>query len=65
MLVFAFSMLEVSDSLILAQRQDVYPITKEIYAQATSGNSDSANIASALGVYGMALWAERLRSPRR
>ncbi len=47
-------MLEVSDSLILAQRQDVYPITKEIYAQATSGNSDSANIASALGVYGMA-----------
>jgi iron(III) transport system permease protein len=46
-------MLEVSDSLILAQTPQFYPITKEIYSQATSGNVDAANIAAALGVYGM------------
>lgn len=54
-LTFAFAMLEVSDSLILAQSQPFYPITKEIYKQAASGNVDAANIASALGVYGMVL----------
>ena len=54
-LTFAFAMLEVSDSLILAQLQAHYPITKEIYRQAASGNVDAANIASALGVYGMAM----------
>jgi len=53
-LTFAFAVLEVSDSLILAQTQQFYPITKEIYTQATSGNTDAANIAAALGVYGMA-----------
>ena len=52
-LTFAFAMLEVSDSLILAQQQAHYPITKEIYRQAWSGNVDAAGIASALGVYGM------------
>ncbi|HOD80593.1 MAG: Molybdenum transport system permease protein ModB [Planctomycetes bacterium ADurb.Bin126] len=52
-LTFAFAMLEVSDSLILAQVQKYYPITKEIYTQATSGNADAANLASALGVYSM------------
>ena len=52
-LAFAFAVLEVSDSLILAQVQKFYPITKEIYTQATSGNTDAPNIASALGVYGM------------
>ena len=52
-LTFAFAVLEVSDSLILAQVQKGYPITKEIYTQATSGNADATNIASALGVYGM------------
>ena len=52
-LTFSFAMLEVSDSLILAQKQVDYPITKEIYSLASSGNVDSANIASALGVYGM------------
>jgi ABC-type Fe3+ transport system permease subunit len=31
LLAFAFSMLEVSDSLMLAQREDYYPITKTIY----------------------------------
>ncbi len=52
-LTFAFAMLEVSDSLILAQKSQAYPITKELYTQATSGNVDAANIAAALGVYGM------------
>jgi iron(III) transport system permease protein len=54
-LTFAFAVLEVSDSLILAQTPASFPITKEMYVQATSGNTDAANIASALGVYGMAL----------
>ena len=54
-LTFAFAMLEVSDSLILAQQQEHYPITKEIYRQAASGNIDATNVASALGVYGMLL----------
>jgi iron(III) transport system permease protein len=55
LLTFAFAVLEVSDSLILAQQQQHYPVTKEIYRQAASGNPDAANIAAALGVYGMLL----------
>lgn len=54
-LTFAFAVLEVSDSLILAQVQSHYPVTKQIYRLAASGNPDAANQASALGVYGMAL----------
>ena len=54
LLVFSFSMLEVSDSLILAQQTDDYPITKAIYAF-TGRLGDGAYIASAMGVWGMAL----------
>lgn len=54
-LTFSFNMLEVSDSLVLAQLQPHYPITKEIYRQATQGNVDAPNIAAALGVLGMLL----------
>jgi len=54
-LTFAFAMLEVSDSLILAQRQPDYPITKQIYILFTSATGEAANTASALGVYGMLL----------
>jgi len=54
-LTFAFAMLEVSDSLILAQRTPDYPITKQIYILFTSGTGQAANTAAALGVYGMAL----------
>ena len=54
-LTFSFAMLEVSDSLILAQVQSDYPITKEIYSLAASGNVDAAGIASALGVCGMCI----------
>ncbi len=54
LLVFSFSMLEVSDSLILAQQQKHYPITKAIFAF-TERLGDGPYIASAMGVWGMAL----------
>ncbi len=54
-LTFSFAMLEVSDSLMLAQTRDAYPITKEIYQQAGAGTPDSLNRAAALGVYAMGL----------
>ena len=54
-LTFAFAMLEVSDSLILAQRSGDYPITKQIYILFTSGTGEATNVAAALGVYGMIL----------
>jgi iron(III) transport system permease protein len=54
LLVFAFSMLEVSDSLILAQQQQHYPITRAIFSF-SERLGDGPNIASALGVWGMAL----------
>lgn len=51
-LTFAFAMLEVSDSLILAQQAEHYPVTKAIYALlSTLGNGHE--IASALGVWAM------------
>jgi len=53
-LVFAFSMLEVSDSLILAQKADDFPITKAIW-EFFSRLGDGPYIASAMGVWGMAL----------
>jgi iron(III) transport system permease protein len=54
LLVFSFSMLEVSDSLILAQQQDDFPITKAILSF-TERLGDGIYIASALGAWGMAL----------
>jgi len=54
LLVFSFSMLEVSDSLILAQQARHYPITKAIYAFA-GRLGDGPYIASAMGVWGMVL----------
>ena len=54
LLAFSFSMLEVSDSLILAQRAGDYPITKAIYTFAER-LGDGHSIASAMGVWGMAL----------
>lgn len=51
-LAFAFSMLEVSDSLILAQQARHYPITKAIYTLlSTLGNGHE--LAAALGVWAM------------
>ncbi len=55
-LTFSFHMLEVSDSLILAQTPDFYPITKQIYRLAAStGSPDATNHAAAMGVYGILL----------
>ncbi|MBL4701933.1 MAG: iron ABC transporter permease [Phycisphaeraceae bacterium] len=53
-LAFAFSMLEVSDSLILAQKESHYPITKAIF-EFFNRLGDGPYIASAMGVWGMAL----------
>jgi iron(III) transport system permease protein len=53
LLAFSFAMLEVSDSLILAQKQVFYPITKAIMALFEL-LGDGKFIASALGVWAMA-----------
>ncbi|NNM31284.1 MAG: iron ABC transporter permease, partial [Akkermansiaceae bacterium] len=51
-LAFAFAMLEVSDSLILAQQAEHFPITKAIYSLlGTLGNGHE--LAAALGVWAM------------
>jgi iron(III) transport system permease protein len=52
LLAFAFSMLEVSDSLMLAQRQDFYPITKTIY-ELFQLIGTGKYLASAMGVWAM------------
>jgi iron(III) transport system permease protein len=49
---FALSMLEVSDSLILAQKQSTYPITKSIY-ELFQLLGDGRETAAALGVWAM------------
>lgn len=53
-LVFSFSMLEVSDSLVLAQKDEHLPITKAIW-EFYNRLGDGPYIASAMGVWGMAL----------
>jgi len=58
-LCFVFSMLEVSDSLILAQTETFYPITKAIYTL-MEGLENGVNVAAALGVWAMALLASAL-----
>jgi iron(III) transport system permease protein len=52
LLAFSFAMLEVSDSLILAQRQKDYPITKAIF-ELYQLLGEGRFIASALGVWAM------------
>jgi len=56
MLAFAFSMLEVSDSLLLAQRADYFPITKTIY-ELFQLIGEGKFLASALGVWAMVFLA--------
>ncbi|MEQ1862102.1 MAG: iron ABC transporter permease [Chthoniobacteraceae bacterium] len=53
LLAFSFAMLEVSDSLILAQKQQHYPITKAIY-ELYQLLGEGRFVASALGVWAMA-----------
>jgi len=52
LLAFSFAMLEVSDSLILAQKQQHYPITKAIY-ELYQLLGEGRFVASALGVWAM------------
>lgn len=54
LMAFAFAMLEVSDSLILAQTSRFYPITKAIW-ELSQRLGDGLHIASALGVWAMVL----------
>ncbi|MBC8105921.1 MAG: iron ABC transporter permease [Anaerolineae bacterium] len=64
LLAFAFAMLEVSDSLILAQQQRFWPITKAIYD--LSGRlGDGPYIAAALGVWAMLLLTLTILSANR
>jgi iron(III) transport system permease protein len=52
LLAFSFSMLEVSDSMILAQKREHFPITKAIYELIGNlGNGEA--LAAALGVWAM------------
>ena len=59
LLAFAFAMLEVSDSLILAQKQQDFPITKAIY-ELSQVLGEGRFVASALGVWAMAFLAVTL-----
>lgn len=52
LLAFSFAMLEVSDSLILAQKQEDFPITKAIY-ELNNVLGTGPLLASALGVWSM------------
>jgi iron(III) transport system permease protein len=58
-LSFSFAMLEVSDSLVLALKEQNYPITKAIYAL-LGRIADGPYIASAMGVLGLVLLAGSL-----
>lgn len=58
-LCFSFAMLEVSDSLILALKEDNYPITKAIFALLRR-IADGPYIASAMGMLGLLLLAASL-----
>jgi iron(III) transport system permease protein len=53
---FALSMLEVSDSLILAQKQSTYPITKAVF-ELLQLLGDGRETAAALGVWAMVFLA--------
>jgi iron(III) transport system permease protein len=58
-LAFSFAMLEVSDSLILALKEQNYPITKAIYAL-LGRIADGPYVASAMGILGLLLLAGSL-----
>ena len=54
LLAFSFSMLAVSEPLLLAQQQSQFPITRAIFSFANR-LADGPSVASAMGVWGMAL----------
>jgi iron(III) transport system permease protein len=52
-LTFSFAMLEVSDGLILAMKEQYFPITKMIYQLMGRIDPNAPSVACALGVIGM------------
>jgi iron(III) transport system permease protein len=54
LMAFSFALLEVSDSLILAQTAEYFPITKAIW-ELSQRLGDGVHVASALGVWAMTL----------
>lgn len=54
-LTFSFAMLEVSDGLILAMKENYFPITKMIYQLMGRLDPNAPSVACALGVVGMVL----------
>ncbi|HYT59750.1 MAG TPA: iron ABC transporter permease [Haliangiales bacterium] len=54
-LTFSFAMLEVSDGLILAMREQFFPVTKMIWQLMGRIDPDAPGVACALGVVGMAI----------
>ena len=54
-LTFSFAMLEVSDGLILAMREQYFPITKMIWLLMGRIDPNAPGVACALGVVGMGL----------
>jgi iron(III) transport system permease protein len=63
-LAFALSMLEVSDSLILAMEEKFFPMTKAIY-MLMARLGDGGMIASAMGVLGALLLAAALAAAQK
>ncbi|MCF7669259.1 MAG: iron ABC transporter permease [Verrucomicrobia bacterium] len=54
-LTFSFAMLEVSESLILAMREQYYPMTKMIYQLIGRIDPGAPSVACALGMVGVAV----------
>ena len=59
-LTFSFAMLEVSDGLILAMREQFFPITKMIWQLMGRIDPGAPGVACALGVVGMAILSASL-----
>lgn len=54
LMAFTFALLEVSDSLVLAQKNEFYPLTRAIW-ELSQRLGDGAHLAAALGVWAMCL----------
>lgn len=59
-LTFSFAMLEVSDGLILAMKEQYYPLTKMIYTIMGRIDPNAPGVACALGVVGMVILSASL-----
>jgi len=64
-LAFAFAMIEVSDSLILAMREPYFPLTKAVYELLGRIEPDAPSVACALSALGMAVLAAALLTSAR